>query len=601
VSKRDYPPIADYGFLADCHSAALISKAGSIDWCCLPRFDSPSCFGRLLDWRQGGYCQIVPAEAYRVSRCYLGDSLVLETMFETRAGKARLVDCFTMRPGGEQDPYRQILRILEGVAGRVALAVAVVPRFEFGTVKPWIRRFEDGHYTALGGSSGLFISGDLPLQAVRRHDLMGRFTLRKGQRHHLSILWRPPEDLDEGLVPNLAVEELDRRLQETIEWWHSWAARCTFHGPYDQYVRRSALVLKGLINAPTGALVAAPTTCLPETPGGVRNWDYRFSWVRDSTFAIDSLLEVGFTREADGFRRFVERSSAGDADELRVLYGLGGEQRVPEQRLEHLEGYRGARPVRVGNAARGQLQLDVYGEVLDLAWQWHARGHAPEDDYWEYLTTLLNRTCEQWRETDHGIWEMPGRTRHFVQSKAMCWAALDHGIRLAEELHREAPIRTWRKNRDKIRQKIEQAGYNRRRGVFIQAFRHRVMDAALLLLPAAGFLAYDDERMIRTTDAIRRELGRDGFLYRYRPGDDSLKGKEGVFLACSFWLTQCLARQGRPDEAKAVFERALSAGNDLQLFSEEFDPRTGQMLGNFPQALTHLSLITAVVALGRTL
>jgi GH15 family glucan-1,4-alpha-glucosidase len=601
VSRRDYPPIADYGFIADCHSGALVSKAGSIDWCCLPRFDSPSCFGRLLDWKEGGYCQIVPAEAHRASRRYLGDSLVLETTFETKGGQARLVDCFTMRQGGEHNPYRQILRLLQGVSGRVALTVAVVARFDFGAVKPWVRCFDNSHYTAIGGNNGLFISGDLPLQAEHRHDLTGRFTLRKGQRYRLSILWRPPEDLDEGLVPAPTPEELDHRLQETISWWQSWAAQCTFRGPYQEHVLRSAVVLKGLINAPTGALVAAPTTSLPEVPGGIRNWDYRFSWVRDSSFAVNSLLEVGFSREADGFRRFVERSSAGGADQLQVLYGVRGERSIPEQQIGYLEGYRGARPARVGNAAREQLQLDVYGEVLDLAWEWHVRGHPPEDDYWEFLTALLNRTCAKWRGTDHGIWEMPRCTRHFVQSKVMCWAALNHGIRLAEEVHREAPVRTWKKNRDKIRQRIEQSGYDRRRGVFIQAFRHRVMDASLLLIPTVGFLAYDDERMIRTTDAIRRELDRDGLLYRYPPGDDGLKGKEGVFLACSFWLTRCLARQGRKAEAQAVFQRALSAGNDLGLFSEEFDTRTGEMLGNFPQALTHLSLVTAAVALDRTL
>ncbi len=495
MGKRDYPPIADYGFLADCHSGALVSKAGSIDWCCLPRFDSPSCFGRLLDWKQGGYCQIVPAEAHQTLRRYLGDSLVLETMFETRGGQARVVDCFTMRRGGEHHPYRQILRILEGVAGRVPLIVAVVPRFDFGVVKPWIRRFDKGHYTAIGGSNGLVISGDLPLQAERRHDLTGRFTLRKGQRHRLSILWRPPEDLDEGLVSAPAPEELDRRLQETISWWQSWVAQGTFRGPYQEHVLRSALVLKGLFNAPTGALAAAPTTSLPEVPGGSRNWDYRFSWVRDSSFAVNSLLEIGFSREAYRFRRFVERSSAGGADQLQALYGVGGERGISERQIGYLEGYRGAQPVRVGNAAREQLQLDVYGEVLDLAWEWHRRGHSPEDDYWEFLTVLLNRACAKWHETDRGTWEMPRRTRHFVQSTVMCWAALNHGIRLAEELHREAPLRTWRKNRDKIRKKIEQSGYDRRHG----------------------------------------------------------------------------------------------------------DTRAGEMLGNFPQALTHLSLITAAVALDKTL
>ncbi len=605
MGKRDYPPIGDYGFIADCHAAALVSKAGSIDWCCLPRFDSESCFGRLLDWHKGGYCQIVPSGIYRTVRRYIQDSLVLETTFETRKGVIRLQDCFTMRRGGEHDPYRQILRIVEGIEGAVPVTVALVPRFEFGTVDPWIRHcmggFETRPYTAIGGSDGLFISGDLPLRAEQRHDLAGRLTVARGRRHRLSLLWRPPEDLEERCVETPTGEELDRRLQETIDWWRSWAGRCTFQGPYEDYVLRSAIVLKGLINAPTGALVAAATTSLPEAPGGVRNWDYRFSWVRDSSFAVDSLLEVGFSEEADGFRRFVERSSAGGADQLQILYGVGGERRIPPQELEYLEGYRGARPVRVGNAAQEQLQLDVYGEILDLAWQWHARDHSPEDDYWDYLTILLNRTCEKWSEKDHGIWEMPGRTRHFVQSKVRCWAALNYGIQLAQELQREAPVRIWKKNRDKIRQKIEHLGYDRRRGVFIQAFRRPVMDAALLLIPTVGFLAYDDERMIRTTDAIREELDADGFLYRYPRGDDGLKGKEGVFLPCSFWLARCLAHQGRKEEARAVFERALSAGNDLQLFSEEFDPSTGQMLGNFPQGLTHLSLITAAVALDKIL
>lgn len=600
MAKKDYPALADYGFVADCHSAALISTAGSIDWCCLPRFDSPSCFGRLLDWDQGGYCQIAPSVAHQATRRYVEDSLVLETTFETKTGRARLTDCFTMREGGERDPHRQILRILEGIEGKVPIEVEVVPRFEFGAIKPWVRQFGDGHYTALGGSNGLFLSGDLPLQDRRRHDLEGTVQLRKGQRYHLSLLWRPPEDLDEGLVETPTIDELDRRLQETLAWWHTWASHCSYQGPYREHVLRSALVLKGLINAPTGALVAAPTTSLPESERGVRNWDYRFSWIRDSSFAVDSLLEVGFPNAANGFRRFVERSSAGEADQLQVLYGIGGERRIPPQQLDHLEGYQGARPVRVGNAAEEQLQLDVYGEVLDLAWQWHARGHSPEDDYWEYLKALLDRTCEQWSASDHGIWEMPGRTRHFVQSKVMCWAALNHGIRLAQELGRDAPIADWTKVREKIRRKVERSGYDHRRGVFIQAFRHHVMDAALFLLPTVGFLAYDDERMLRTTDAICTDLGQDGFLYRYPRGDDHLKGKEGVFLACSFWLVRCLANQGRREEAQETFERALTAGNDLLLFSEEYDPKHGVMLGNFPQALTHLSLITAAVALART-
>jgi GH15 family glucan-1,4-alpha-glucosidase len=600
MARDRYPPLADYGFLADCHSSALVSKAGSIDWCCMPRFDAKSCFARLLDWKKGGYCQIVPSVSHRVSRRYVGDSLVLETMFETDQGKARLWDCFAMRQGGEHDPHGQILRILEGVAGQVPFTVEIQPRFDFGALEPWIRRSADGAHTALGGSNGLFFSGDWPLQMERRHNLAGHGTIQAGQRLRLSLLWRPPEDLDEGLVQSPTADELDRRLQETTDWWHSWAARCTYDGPYADYVLRSALVLKGLIHAPTGALIAAPTTSLPETPGGGRNWDYRFSWVRDSCFAVDSLMEIGFAAEADGFRRFVERTTAGGVEQLQTLYGVGGERLIPGQQVQNLEGYRRARPVRTGNAAQEQLQLDIYGEVLDLAWRWHARGYSPDDDYWDFLVTILNRTCEKWSERDHGIWEMRGRARHFVQSKVMCWAALNHGIRLAEELQRPAPLKTWKKACEKIRQKIERSGYDRRRGVFIQAFRHPVPDAALLLIPTVGFVAYDDERMIRTTDAIREELGRDGFLYRYPAGDDRLKGKEGAFLACSFWLVRCLAHQGRRPEAQAVFEQALSAANDLWLFSEEFDPRRGEMLGNFPQALTHLSLIAAAVTLART-
>jgi GH15 family glucan-1,4-alpha-glucosidase len=600
MAKTDYPPIADYGFISDCHASALVSRAGSIDWCCLPRFDSQSCFGRLLGWKQGGYCRIAPSAAYRTSRRYVGDSLVLETTFETRGGQARLVDCFTMRQGGEHDPYRQILRILEGVQGAVPMTVEVVPRFDFGATQPWIRQTGTGCHTAIGGSSGLLISGDLPVRMECRHNLAGSVTIKAGQRRHLSLLWRPPEDLDEGLVEAPALEELDRRLQETTDWWHSWARRCTYQGPYADYVLRSVLVLKGLINAPTGALTAAPTTSLPEALKGKRNWDYRFSWVRDSSFAVSSLLEVGFAGAADGFRRFVERSTAGGADQVQTLYGVGGERSISHQEVQSLEGYRRSKPVHIGNAAERQLQLDVFGEIMGLAWAWHARGHSPDDDYWEFLEAVLSRTCEKWGEADHGIWEMPGRPRHFVESKVMCWAALNYGIRLAEELHRPAPVDVWKKTREKIRRKIERSGYDRRHGVFIQAFRHRVMDASLLLLPTVDFIAYDDKRMIRTTDAIRCGLGKHGFLYRYPRGDDGLKGKEGVFLACSFWLVRCLAHQGRQKEARAVFERTLSAGNDLLLFSEEFDPDRGEMLGNFPQGLTHLSLITAAVAIMRT-
>lgn len=597
MNKNHYPPIGDYGYIADCHSSALISRSGSIDWCCMPRIDSRSCFGRLLGWEQGGYCQIAPADSYQVSRRYLPDTLVLETTFRTAEGEARLLDCFTMRRGGQHHPHQQILRIAECIKGRITLSANIVPCFDYGAIKPWIRRYRDEHYIAIGGSDGLLISGDPCLTMKHRHHLVGSCSLEEDQRIYLSLLYRKSENLDEELVDPPLLKELDERLQETIEWWRKWSAQGSQEGPYAEQARRSAIVLKGLTNAPTGAIAAAPTTSLPEAVGGSRNWDYRFSWVRDSTFTVRSLAELGYVKEADGFRRFIERSAAGSAEEIQILFGVGGERRLHEFEINELEGYRGAKPVRVGNAAETQRQLDVYGELLYLAWRWYRRGCTPDDDYWEFLVELVNAAAELWHRPDRGIWEMRGEPRHFVHSKVMCWAALDRGIRLSEELDRDGPLDRWKKARDEVRRAVEERGYDAERGAFIQAFDHPVMDAALLLLPLVGFIGYDDERMIRTTDAVRETLEEDGLLRRYAPDLDGLAGKEGVFLACSFWLAECLARQGRLDEAHNIFQKALATGNDLGLFSEEYDTQNGEMLGNFPQGLTHLSLIAATVAL----
>jgi len=594
------PPIADYGYIADCHSTALVSRSGSIDWCCMPRVDSKSCFGRLLGWETGGYCQIVPAIDYQCSRRYLDNTLVLETTFKTDEGQAQLTDCFTMHQEGEHRPHQQILRIVEGLRGVVPLLVDIAPRFDYGGVKPWIRQVADGHHMAIGGSDGLFLSGDLPLQMRHRHHLEGRFTIAETDRFYLSILWRRPEDLDEGQVKAPELEELSRRFRETLDWWRTWSGHCTYDGLYKKHVRRSAIVLKGLSNAPTGAIAAAPTTSLPEAMGGSRNWDYRLTWIRDSCFTVRSLGELGYDKEADGFRRFVERSAAGNADQLQILYGVGGERRLIEREIDTLEGYRQSRPVRVGNGAETQIQLDVYGEILDLSWRWHCRGYSPDDDYWEFLVELVNQAVRRWRKPDRGIWEMRGAPRHFVQSKVMCWAALDRGIRLAEDLERAADLKTWKSARAEVKQAVEEHGYDQDRGVFIQAFDHPVMDASLLLLPTVGFIAYDDERMVRTTDAIWSDLEEGGLQRRYPHDGDGMQSREGVFLACSFWLAECLAHQGRYGQANRVFQQTLSAGNDLLLFSEEFDPQMKEMLGNFPQGLTHLSLITAAVALENT-
>ncbi|MEJ2168291.1 MAG: glycoside hydrolase family 15 protein [Desulfobacterales bacterium] len=597
MNANSYPPIGEYGFIADCHSAALVSKSGSIDWCCMPRIDSSSSFGRILDWDKGGYCKIAPSGRFESSRRYLDRTLVLETTFQTESGRARLFDCFTMRRGGEHAPHRQILRIIEGLDGTVDFTIDIVPRFDFGAIHPWIRAYRQKHHIALGGSDGLLISSDAAIKMKHRHDLTGSCTVTAGERRHLSILHRPPESLDENLVDVPDPAEQDRRLEETIDWWQSWSEQGQCSGPYAGQLQRSAIVLKGLSNAPTGAIAAAPTTSLPEAPGGSRNWDYRFSWVRDSSFTVRSLAELNYVKEADGFRRFIERSTAGSADQLQILYGIGGERRLHEYEIKEFEGYRGAKPVRIGNAAESQIQLDAYGELLDLAWHWHCRQCSPDDDYWEFLVELVNRVCDSWQKPDCGIWEFRGAPRHFVHSKAMCWAALNYGIKLAGDLRRKAPLEKWAKTREAVRRTVESQGYDADRGIFIQAFEHPKMDAALLLLPMVGFVAYDDERMIRTTDAVREELGEDGLLRRYSEGDDGMQGREGVFLACSFWLVECLARQHRLDEAHQTFQRAYSVGNDLGLFAEEYEPETREMLGNFPQGLTHLSLITAAVAL----
>ncbi len=597
---QDYPPIADYGYISDCHSAALVSRDASIDWCAMPRIDSASCFGRLLDCRRGGYCVFRPTGSFSVERRYLPNSLILEMVFTTDTGKARLVDCFTMRRGGRHQPHRQLLRIVEGIEGEVTFDFEFVPRFDYGAVKPWVRQVSDTLYTAIGGSDGLVLFGDLDFTQTERHACVATCTVHEGDRRRVSMIYRRPSELDTDIAPVPDMKELDRRLDETIQWWNDWTAQGSVDHIDGALTQRSAIVLKGLSNAPTGAIAAAATTSLPEAPGSSRNWDYRFTWIRDSVFTVRSLAELGYDAEADGFRRFVERSAAGSADEVQILFGVGGERRLYEHEVTELCGYRGASPVRIGNAAESQVQLDVYGELLDLAFNWHSRGNSPDETYWEFIVELVNKTVERWRDPDQGIWEMRGAPRHFVHSKAMCWTALDCGIRLAQDLDCEVPLDRWRHERDEIRRTIEKKGYDPIRGVFIQAFDYPHMDASLLLLPVFRFVPFDDERMIRTVDAIRQDLEQDGLLRRYADGNDELDGSEGTFLACTFWLVECLARQGRTGDARRIYDQAIQTRNDLDLFSEEYDIRTGEMLGNFPQGLTHLSQITAAVALAET-
>jgi GH15 family glucan-1,4-alpha-glucosidase len=595
-----YPPIADYGFISDCHSMALVSITGSIDWCVMPRVDAHSVFGRILDWERGGFWQIRPnLEAYNCSRCYVTGTLILETTFKTGDAEVRLYDCLATRAGGRETPHNQLIRIVEGVKGSMLITVALVPRFDYGLLKPWLRHVNNGgDITATGGHQGLLISGDVPLEKRDHAGCFGDFTIREGERRHLSVVYRRPHELDAERIEAPDGDEIERRFRETEKWWDTWSSQAKYSGPYKKEVLQSAVVLKGLTNASTGAIAAAATTSLPEQIGGSRNWDYRFSWVRDSVFTVRSLATLGFRREAERFRRFIERTAAGEASEIQVMFGVGGERYMPEHQLPDLEGYQHSSPVRIGNAASRQLQHDVFGELLHLSYSWHLWGNSPDGDYWAFILQLIERTIEIWRKPDHGIWEVRGKPRHFVHSKAMCWTALDRGIRLAEETRREAPVEKWKAERTAIRDLIEEKGFDKERGVYIQAFGHPHMDASLLLLPIFDFIPYDDERMIRTTEEIQEKLKRDGLIMRYPDDTDGLDGQEGNFLCCVFWLAEVLAGQNRLAEAREVFETACATANGLQLFSEEFDAEKKLMLGNFPQGLSHLSMISAAVAIG---
>ena len=588
-----YPPISDYALIADSNSAALVSRGGSIDWCCIQRIDSGSCFGRLLDWERGGFCSISPIEGIEtVSRRYIDNTLVLETTFHTSGGEVRLLDCFALPASPEDFPSRQLLRIVEGVRGQVELDLKVAPRFDYGDVKPWVRQEGVGLYSAIGGNDGLLVSSDADIRPAEDHDLEAAVNVRAGERVHLSIVSVSPEKLDEdvrAIVPS--TREMDRRLKETTEWWEGWSSSAEIEGPYTSGIVRSALTVRGLMNDTTGAIAASATTSLPEIPGDSSNWDYRYSWIRDSFYSVRSLAQIGFEEEAERYHRFVERSSAGSAEELQLVYGMGGERRLTELTLHHLEGYKGAAPVRVGNAVAEQLQLDVFGELLELAWRWHQRGNSPDDDYWRFLVALVDRACELWGEPDHGLWEERGEPQHFVHSKVMCWSACDRGIRLAQECMRRAPLKEWEMVREEIREAVESEGYDEVRGTFTQTFGNKELDAALLLLPRAGFVSYSDERMVRTTEAIREELDDGGLIKRYRSEE------EGAFITCSFWLAECLAQQGKLEGAQGAFDRALATANDLGLFSEMYDTKENEMLGNFPQGLTHLSHISAAATL----
>jgi GH15 family glucan-1,4-alpha-glucosidase len=602
MNAGSYPPIGDYALIGDCHAAALISRQCSIDWCCLPRFDSGSAFGRLLDWERGGHCQIAPASgtgSWECTRKYLEDTLVLQTTLRGRGGEAKLLDCLTIDERARERRGSRVLRVIEGQQGAIELDIRIVPRFDYGQVTPWIRREGPGLHSAIGGNDALIVLCDQELDEDPAHELIGRVRVAAGERVRLMLEYASPERVQVQLERMPDPPALDRELRRTISWWRGWASSISLSSRDEAAARRSGIVLKALTYAPTGAIAAATTTSLPEVVGGSRNWDYRYAWVRDSSFSSRAFAELGAAQDADAFRAFIMRSAAGHAEELQIVYGVGGERRLRPEEMSELEGYRGSKPVLIGNGAAGQRQLDAYGELVNLTWRWHRRGHAPTDDDWRFLVSLIEQAAERWRKPDRGIWEWPGKPDHFVHSKVMCWSALDRGLRLAQECMRRAPTRRWKRARDELRLAIERRGYDRKRGVYVQAFGRKAMDGALLLLPRTEFVAWDDARMVRTVAAVREQLDAGGgLLYRYRR-KDGLEGQEGAFLCCSFWLSECLARSGDLAEARSVFDAAMATANDLGLLSEETDPSSRGLLGNFPQALTHLSHIDAAIALAQ--
>jgi GH15 family glucan-1,4-alpha-glucosidase len=528
--------------------------------------------------------------------------MVLATTVSGPGGEARILDCFALSDQLERPPGARLLRVVEGVRGHVAMRLDVSPRFDYGSVRPWLRFHGHGVHSAVGGSDGLLVYSDVELERGSQHDLTATFWIQAQQRIRLALVYTAPTDVPLDLS-RATPETVDNALEATIRWWREWSREIRVSGRYAPSIVRSAIVLKALAHPRTGAIVAAATTSLPEEPGGTLNWDYRYSWVRDSMFSARALSDVGCLEVAEGFRRFIESSAAGAADDLQIMYGLGGERRLTEVELE-LEGYRGARPVRIGNQAAVQRQLDVFGEVVELTWRWHTQGNSPGDDYWRFLVDLVDAAAASADEPDRGLWESRGEPRHYVHSKVMLWVALDKGIRLAQECLRQAPVDRWTRARARLRRAIETRGFDQRRNTYVQAFGSGELDAALLLLPSFGYIEAHDPRMVGTVDAIRRELDSGGLLLRNRTeglasGEGAAGGHEGSFIACTFWLAEVLAGQGRIEEAREAFERASATGNDLGLFAEEFNAKAGEMAGNFPQALTHLSHISAAVALTR--
>jgi len=580
--------IEDHAVIGDMHSAALVDRNGSIDWLCLPRFDSGAVFAQLLGTKENGHWSLAPVGADRsqATRSYRHDTLVLETVWDMPGGSVRVLDFMPPR-----DDVPNVVRIVEGVSGTVRMRDIIRFRFDYGHVVPWVVHAERD-FTAVAGPDSLHVVSDVKHRG-KDYASYAEFDVSAGERVTFVMTWHPShEEAPEPVDPYAALESTER-------FWREWAARCTYDGPYREAVVRSLITLKALTYGPTGGTVAAVTSSLPEDIGGVRNWDYRFCWLRDATLALQAFVRTGYVDEAIAWRKWLLRAIAGSPEDVQIMYGVAGERELPERELDHLPGYQGARPVRVGNGAVDQYQADVLGEVL-VALDAARRQGIPEDPFsWPLQRALLAFVEDNWERKDSGIWEMRGAEQHFVHSRVMVWAALDRGVRAVTECGLNGPVERWLDLRDRVEREVLAFGVDPERGCFVQHYGTREVDASLLQLPQVGFIAADHPTMLATVRAIEEDLLRDGLVLRYRThtSPDGLPPGEHPFLTCSFWLVEQYARSGRRDDAAALMERLVGLANDVGLLSEEYDTTTGHQLGNTPQALSHLALVRAAGAL----
>ncbi|MEU8668120.1 glycoside hydrolase family 15 protein [Streptomyces anulatus] len=588
--------IEDYALIGDMQTAALVCRDGTADWLCLPRFDSHAVFAGLLGTDEHGFWRLGPARAegtepaFADRRRYRGDSLVLESEWDTPRGTVRVTDFMPPRDGAPQ-----LIRIVEGVSGRVPMRSELRMRFSYGRVTPWVHKV-DNRTVAVAGPDSVWLDTEADTYG-KNLTTYSDFTVGPGERVAFTISWQPSHHGPPALP------EPEGSLEATELFWREWVDQCTYHGPYREAVVRSLITLKALTYAPTGGIVAAPTTSLPEEIGGVRNWDYRYTWLRDAAITLSSLLRTGYREEARAWREWLLRAVAGDPENLQIMYGIAGERELGEAELDWLPGYENSGPVRVGNGAANQLQLDVYGEVTEALHLAHMTGLTRNDYAMGLQLKLIEYLEKHWEEPDEGIWEVRGPRRHFVHSKVMAWVAVDRTIKLVESGEVEGPLERWYQLRDDIHRDVCERGYDKERNTFTQSYGSKELDASLLLIPQMGFLPPDDKRVIGTIEAIQRELStEDGFILRYptegeEAGVDGLAGDEGAFLACSFWMADDLAMIGRVDEARQLFEKLLSLRNDLGLLAEEWDSNLQRQVGNFPQAFSHVPLIDTALRL----